>query len=224
MKKRSLLKKGAGLVLAGSLVLGMQSTVFATNPTLTDSGQNGNTDVAGEVSTSSGVSPSYIITIPEKIDFGTLSAPETDQNDYKDISFDVTASSFVNFSDNTGVAVLVKDSQDVQNAGEWSGVFNITKDTYSLAYSILDPSASDVSDGTLTYTNGLLFHVFGAAAVATSADSSVTVSGTVRLNQRQLYGYDLDGTDADMVGTYDGTIDFYSTVVDLNSYLTDLNN
>ncbi|MCC8080567.1 MAG: hypothetical protein LIO80_00890 [Lachnospiraceae bacterium] len=220
MKKRSLLRRGVGLVLAGSLVFGMQSIAFATDPELTESAQSDDTDVTGEVEATSGVSPTYIITIPEKIDFGTLTAPDTDEDDYKAVSFDVTASSFTNFSDNTGVAVLVKDSEDEKDSnGDWSAEFYIRNaSAYSLEYSILDPSGDDISGGDLTYESGLLYHVFGAAAVATSSTGSVTVTGTAQLNQRQLYGYDLEDADSDRTGTYDGTLNFYAKVVSLSDY------
>ncbi|MCD7980791.1 MAG: hypothetical protein LUF32_00485 [Clostridiales bacterium] len=218
MKKSSLLRRGVGLVLAGSLAFGMQSMVFAEDTNLTDSSQSGDTDVTGEVAVSSEVSPSYIITIPEKINFGTLTSPDTNEDDYKVVSFDVTASSFVDFSDNTGVAVLVKDSEDEKNSnGDWSAKFYIrSENSYSLEYSILDPSGSDISSGDLTYENGLLYNVFGAAAVATSSTGSVTVTGTAQLNQKQLYGYDLEDADSERTGTYDGKLNFYAKVVDLS--------
>ena len=220
MKKSSLIRRGVGLVMAGSLIFGMQSMVFATDTNLTDSSQSGDTDVTGEVEVSSEVSPSYIITIPEKIDFGTLTSPDADEDDYKEVSFDVTAGSFVNFSDNTGVAVLVKDSEDEKDVnGDWTAGFYIRNESsYSLEYDILDPSGDDISAGDLTYENGLLYHVFGAAAVATSGTGSVTVTGTAQLNQRQLYGYDLADADSDRTGTYDGTLNFYAKVVSLSDY------
>ncbi len=207
------------MFLAAVLILGMQSTVFASTTTdLSETSQSGNVTVTGTVEEPA--SPTYVITIPASIDFGTLEAPDTDEDDYKSVTFDVTASSFANFSSGTGVAVLVKDSNDEKNnVGDWGAKFYITnEDSISLEYSILDPDGDDISAGDLTRESGLLYYVFDAASVTGSSDSSMTVTGTAMLNQRQLYGLDLEDEDSAYLGDYEGTLNFYVRVVYMSDY------
>lgn len=221
MKVKGLVRKSASLLLAGALLFGMQSIAFASSTTdLSESNQSGDTTVMGEVVESTTGSPTYVITIPANIDFGTLTAPDTDEDDYKSVTFDVTASSFVNFSDGTGVAVFVKDSTDEKNnVGDWNAKFYITNEnSKSLEYSILNPSSEDISSGNLTFESGLLYYVFGATSVATNSSGSLTVTGTAKLNQSQLYGLDLEDEDSDYLGTYEGTLNFYAKVVDISDY------
>ncbi|MCD8364926.1 MAG: hypothetical protein LUC83_03780 [Clostridiales bacterium] len=215
MKKSSLWKRGTGLLLAGVLACGAPATVFASQTlgdAQTENEQTGSTEVEGEVKSSSPGDPSYVITIPAKIDFGTLRQPSTDTDSFKDVSFTVTASDFYNIASGSAVAVLLKDSNDVNTGGSWSGEFAITKDTCSLEYSILNSAGTSVAESTLTYDHGLLFAVYA---------NEGKVAGTARLNQRQLYGKDLKDTDSDYVGTYTGTIDFYAKVVSLAEYLSE---
>lgn len=211
--KKKMISRILTIALAGAMVFASASAVFGANKPM-DNGsaaneKSGSTKVEGIVETASPGDPSYVITIPEKIDFGTLRQPATDTDSFKDIPFVVTASEFSNIPQGSAVAVLVRDAKDAQTNNEWSGKFAIEKDGNELVYTVLNQSGTDLSTLKLDYANGILFNAFAAEGDA---------NGTARLNQKQLYGKDLNGADSSWVGTYEGTMNFYAKVVSMADY------
>ncbi len=207
MKKRAI-----SLLMAGILMGAMTSPVFATEETQLqdnniDQDKQGSTAVEGTVSHQEPDAPSYVITIPSKIDFGTLYQPAVDQDANKDIKFTVAASDFTNMRDGSGVVVWVRDSNDVQTYGEWSGTFAI-KNHYGnkLNYTLLNAQGEDLTDLKRDYEQGMVFNVFATEGGA---------QGTARLNQRQLVNVDLD----QWAGVYTGTVQFYSKIRELQDFI-----
>lgn len=134
-------KKIVSLVIAALLIVMSVFTVTAAE--LTEDEPGGQTEVKahidgnpipGEVS--------YIITIPDVVDFGLPTRPANDEDSYKDVDYTVEA----------------------------------------------------------TVIEGL----------DTATEQGQQVNGKLRLNQRQLYGYDI----TDIIGNYSGYMVFYSIVED----------
>ncbi len=167
---------------------------------LTNSTPSGSTEVTGVVSNQNPGGVSYIIAIPDKVDFGTIQQPGDNQTAHpKDVAFTVSATEITNLTQGQ-VAVLMKDG-----TGDGVADFRIHgKDTVntgkSLKYSVLDAAATDIQIGT-TYPNGNL--------IATFKVTGNTVNGILRLDQNQLFMEDL----TKWAGNFSGTINFYSTVV-----------
>lgn len=167
---------------------------------LTETAPSGSTEVTGVVSNQNPGGVSYIIAIPDKVDFGTIQQLGDNSTAHpKDVTFAISATEITNLTQGQ-VAVLMKDG-----TGDGVADFRIHgKDTVntgkSLKYSVLDATDKDIQIGT-TYPNGNLIATFKA--------TGNTVKGTLRLDQNQLFMEDL----TKWAGNFSGTINFYSTVV-----------
>lgn len=196
---RMMRKTGIAACIAATLAF---CTLPAGAQTLTDIDPSGDTTVTADVANGD---VTYIISIPDKIDFGRLTPPENDSAPHpKEESYTVEAMEINGLQKDTSrVVVLMKDA--VANSG-----FQITgRDTANtgktLSYSVCDSSGHDISTNT-RYANGYLLTGFD------KAEESVT--GTLKLDQNQLYGVDLSS----WAGNYQGTIRFFSKVASLNEY------
>lgn len=199
---RMMRKTGIAACIAAALAF---CTLPAGAQTLTDINPSGDTTVTADVANGD---VTYIISIPDKIDFGRLTPPENDSAPHpKEESYTVEAMEINGLQKGTSrVVVLMKDA--VANSG-----FQITgRDTANmgktLSYSVfvrVDDLDEDISTNT-RYANGYLLTGFD------KADESVT--GTLKLDQNQLYGVDLSS----WAGNYQGTIRFFSRVASLDDY------
>ena len=90
MKARKIL----ALSMAVATMVTASTAAFAAE--LTPSSTTGNTEVTANIQDLGAVN--YIITIPDKVDFGTLTQPETDTDSFKDVNFTVTATKIENLS------------------------------------------------------------------------------------------------------------------------------
>lgn len=167
---------------------------------ISDTTPSGSTEVTGVVSNQNPGGVSYVIAIPDKVDFGTLQQPGDNKDAYnKSITFDVSATEINNLTQGQ-IAVLMKDGTgDDNNAFRIHGK-DAANTGKSLVYSVLDANGSDIQKGNL-YTNGYLFSTFKTAGNK--------VTGTLSLAQNQLYMQDL----TQWAGNYSGSINFYSAVV-----------
>lgn len=174
---------------------------------LTDIENAGSTAVEADVIDDGSGDVSYIIAIPEKIDFGTLQMPSDDSAAHpKQVGFEVSAVEINGLDASTSrVAVLMKD------ASTGSSVFQIvgssgTNNSKILQYQVLSSAGVDITSGT-AYPNGYLFAAFSTAGQA--------ISGTLSLDQNQLLA-DKDLTN--WAGNYLGTINFYTAIASLSDY------
>ena len=134
---------------------------------------------------------SYLIVIPEEVDFGTLSQPDDGNTPaYKTVEFTLTADKIEDLSEGFKLVVSVKGE------GENNQFFiaNDADSSVKLVFEVL--------------VNGEVLDVSGAnggkvAAFTASGQSEVRI---LRLDQVQLVGKPL----AQIVGDYSGTMVFYS--------------
>ena len=134
---------------------------------------------------------SYLIVIPEEVDFGTLSQPDDGNTPaYKTVEFPLTADKIEDLSEGFKLVVSVKGE------GENNQFFiaNDADSSVKLVFEVL--------------VNGEVLDVSGAnggkvAAFTASGQSEVRI---LRLDQVQLVGKPL----AQIVGDYSGTMVFYS--------------
>ena len=201
-------KKVMTVLLAAGLLLA--AIPAAAEQELTDVTPEGTTQVEADILDTDSGAVSYIISIPEKIDFGTLQMPEDDTTAHnKTVGFTVAAVE-VNGLDATNqrIAVLMKDSvtgdktfQIKQISG--TGVADETTDLKVLNYLVYTATGTNVASGDM-YTNGMGFAAFHAAGQS--------VDGTLSLDQNQLLS---DTNIANWAGDYAGTINFYTKIVSL---------
>ena len=117
MKTRKIL----ALSMAVATMVTASTAAFAAE--LTPSSTTGNTEVTANIQASGEIS--YVITIPDKVDFGTLTPPETDTDSFKDVPYEVTAVNIEGLSENQYVLVRIKD----KDATEEDGKFYLTQKT-----------------------------------------------------------------------------------------------
>ena len=192
----------AGFMAATMMVSVMSTGVFAKelDPS-EESKKAGDTQVTATVDENSNKA-SYVIEIPDTVDFGKIQQPETegDAYSYKDIT--VSCIKAENLAAGDGIAVLVKDAA----AAGSEDPFRLTHNTNSdcvMTYDIINNKTS-IQNGTW-YANGYLFNTF------TGADQSAT--DQLVLNRGQLYNRDL----SIWGGQYTGTLNFYTKIVSVNA-------
>ena len=192
----------AGFMAATMMVSVMSTGVFAKelDPS-EESKKAGDTQVTATVDENSNKA-SYVIQIPDTVDFGKIQQPETegDAYSYKDIT--VSCKQADNLAAGSGIAVLVKDATATQSSDPFCLTHNTNSDCV-LNYEIMNNDAS-IQNGTW-YANGFLFNLFtGAGQEATDK---------LRLNRNQLYNKDLSVWG----GQYTGTLNFYTKIVDVHA-------
>ena len=198
MKTRKIL----ALSMAVATVATVSTAAFAAE--LTPSSQTGNTEVTANIQDPGAVN--YTITIPDKVDFGTLTQPETDTDSFKDVNFTVTATKIENLSDNNRVAVAVKDKDATVDDDQFY-ITQTTSPNTKLIYEVYD--IAEIGEGDTHLAEGEMGNDGYDLAYFKNQGQSVT--GTIRLNQKQLYGKDI----SEIVGDYSGTMVFTSSILTL---------
>lgn len=195
------------LVLAGAL--SAATVVSASAATLTNEAPSADTEVTARIESSDPGDVTYIITIPDKVDFGTLNQPDTDTDSYIYSGFEVEATQIDMASGAVSVYIQGYEEDDNQ--------YYLTQldalEPFEIPYDIYTGQISDtnIADQTAINTdgspgvNGYHFTTFNHDAEGSVQD------GTLVLNQRELYGQDLDT----ISGDYSDTMTFYSTIISL---------
>lgn len=195
-------KKIVAALLAGTLAATAVVSVSAAN--LTNENSDGSTEVTAKIEGAGPGNVSYVITIPEKVDFGTLTQPETDTDSYKYVNDSVVATE-INFTSGV-VSVYAK-------SGSSDGVFslaqkNVVDNPFVIPYDVYTAkitSDAEVGDNTpvnQTDPGAKGYHITTFASDAQGTEQPITLA----LNQKNLYGQNLDT----IAGDYSGTIVFHS--------------
>lgn len=192
-----------------SAVLAATAAVSASAATLTDVEPNNSTEVTAKIVNPGAVS--YVITIPETANFGTLTVPENTENDnYTFYGFQVEATE-LNIVSGTAVSVWLKDGTSSdgkfyitqKNAPDASNPFTIEYDVYDAVVDESSLASSTPVNETSPGANGYQLVTFTANQQGAAQDVTLT------LNQNALVGQNI----ADIAGDYSGTIAFHSSLV-----------
>lgn len=187
-------------------VLAVTPFMSVSAATLTDGTVDNSTAVKANIEDPGSVS--YVITIPETVDFGTLTQPDSiDADHYAIYRFDVEATE-LNIKSNQGVTVYMKDanSTDDQFYLEQQNTetpFKISYDVYDTTVTVdnintYDPINNTAEPGTYGY------HLCTFLSDAQARTQPVNLA----LNQNALY----DQTLSNIAGDYSGTITFHSSL------------
>ena len=197
MKTRKIL----ALSMAVATMVTASTAAFAAELTL--SSTTGNTEVTANIQDPGEIS--YVITIPDKVDFGTLTPPETDTDSFKDVPYEVTAVNIEGLSEDQYVLIRLKD----KDATEEDSQFYLTQktspntkfiyDVYNI--SPIENHYSPLASVSMTEPNGYFLVAFDKIGAKTT--------GTLRFNQKQLYGKDI----SEIAGDYSGTMVFTSSIL-----------
>ena len=198
------IKKLIALLIAVVIVT---SSVFSVSAaTLTDVTVDNSTAVKANIEDPGSVS--YVITIPETVDFGTLTQPDSiDADHYAIYRFDVEATE-LNSKSNQGVTVYMKDANSTDNQfyleqQNTETPFKISYDVYDTTVTVdnintYDPINNTAEPGTYGY------HLCTFLYDAQGRTQPVNLA----LNQNALYGQ----TISDIAGDYSGTITFHCSL------------
>lgn len=177
---------------------------------VTDIAPAGDTPVDARILSDGDVS--YIVSIPEKIDFGTLQMPADAATSHeKPVEFKVEAVEIEGLNTNTSrVAVLMKDGTEGNTDSEkfiLKGISD-TNNGKTLTYDVLgaDTNKTNITTGT-KYSNGYLFTAFSKAGQS--------ATGTLSLEQNQLRD---DPILANWAGNYQGIINFYTAIASVGDF------
>lgn len=204
------MKKKFVAVLAAAAMLAAALPVMAAEQgeqNLTNIENAGSTAVEADIVGENTGDVSYIIAIPEKIDFGTLQMPADDSVTHpKQVGFEVSAVEVNGLDTATQrVAVLMRDASTQNEIFRIMGASG-TNDSKVLEYKVLSSAGVDVTTGT-AYNNGYLFAAFSAAGQS--------INGSLSLDQNQLLS---DKEIANWAGDYLGTINFYTAIASIADY------
>lgn len=195
-------KKIIAALLAG--VLGTTAVVSASAATLTNENPDCSTEITARIEGAGPGDVSYVITIPDKVDFGTLTQPETETDSYKYIGFLVVATQ-LNF-EKGAVSVYVKDSAAAD--GQFYIKQKDVENPFTISYDAFERVVDDTNREEFIPMNqsGDIgeygYHLCSFAASAEGSKQDVTLA----LNQKQLYAQNLD----EIAGDYSGTMTFHS--------------
>lgn len=199
-------KKIITALLAGTLATATVVPVYAG--TATDVTPYNSTTVTANIVDPGHVS--YVITIPESADFGTLTMPNDSSSEhYKFYGFQVEATE-LNIKSNQGVTVYMKDSSSTDNQ------FYISqKDAetpFTIAYDVYGSIVNEENIGSSSSINTTAtpgsygYHLCTFLAGSTGSKQDVTLA----LNQNALYGKEY----SQIAGDYSGTIAFHSALIE----------
>ncbi|MDO5124327.1 MAG: hypothetical protein Q4D44_06655 [Eubacteriales bacterium] len=197
-------KKIISAVIAG--ILATTAVVSVSAATLTDANVDGSTEVKANIVDPGSVS--YVITIPDTADFGTLTQPESIETDnYKFYEFSVEATK-LDIKSNQGVTVYMKDASSADNQFYISQ--KNTETPFTIAYDVYDTpvnaenidryEAINTTAEPGQYGYHLCTFLYGS--------EGETQPVTLALNQNALFGKAL----SDIAGDYSGTITFHSAL------------
>ena len=198
------IKKLIALLIA--VVIVTSSVLSVSAATLTDVTVDNSTAVKANIEDPGSVS--YVITIPETVDFGTLTQPDSiDVDHYAIYRFDVEATE-LNLKSNQGVTVYMKDANSTDNQfyleqQNTETPFKISYDVYDTTVTVdnintYDPINNTAEPGTYGY------HLCTFLYDAQGRTQPVNLA----LNQNALYGQ----TISDIAGDYSGTITFHCSL------------
>ena len=199
-------KKMITVLLAGALAT--VAVVPASAGTVTDVTVDNSTTVTANIVDPGAGAVSYVITIPDTADFGTLTQPDsTDTDHYVFSDFNVEATQ-LKIKNNQGVTVYMKDSSSTDNQFYISqknieNPFTIAYDVYDTPVNANNVNNYDAINTTAepgTYGYHLCTFLYGS--------DGKTQPVTLALNQNALYGK----TISDIAGDYSGTITFHSAL------------
>lgn len=208
MKTKKILSVLIALIIAATCIVSVSAAQ------LTDEKPDGKTEVTARIEGSNPGDVSYIITIPDVVDFGLLTQPASDAPDYKDVEYTVEATKIEGLDEDTQqVSVYVKDQHatvdgDEPTYGQDFWITNKADSSINFCYDVYDTnpiSQGDINIDFSTMSQAAGYYLTGFTVQGES------LTGTLRLDQAQLYGYDL----ADIVGEYSGYMVFFSMIEDV---------
>lgn len=191
-------KKRMAILFAAILLFGAAGKAQAADIEMNDTDNTRDTQVEAKVD--QGVSPTYVVTIPAKVDFGTLTRPAADAVSPKVQDFNISITKLDGLGAREILAILALGSGS-------EGAFTLANAKGKpLAYTFLQ-GGGDIT-GRNKYANG--WYVITAKAI-----TQTPIACQLSLDQNQLNKGPMD----EWEGTFSGSIRFYTTIADMDDYM-----
>ncbi len=205
MNKKMILSAGLAAVIAAV------STASASAAQLTESNRSGQTEVTARIEGADPGEVSYIIEIPDVVDFGMLTRPDVDDEDsYKNVEYTVEAAEINNLDpNNQQISVYVRDQNATVDGDQHFYITNKADSSKKFFYNVFDCEEGSITNSTDNIDSNTMTSAAGYYLTGFTAEGE-SLTGTLRLNQVQLYPHDLK----DIVGDYSGYMVFYSMIED----------
>lgn len=199
---RKMKKKILALVTVAAMLFSA-TTVFADTD-LTDTSPTGDIPVTAQVSNGS---VSYVVSIPDAIDFGKLMQPADTVNPHNvDRTITVMAKEITGMDSAHKLVVLMQDTENKsENKFCIKGQDSLNADK-KLEYVPKNSKSGALITDSAPFANGYLIGIFNAAGEEFNVDFS--------LDQNQLYGVDLNT----YAGSYQGTLSFFTRIASKDDY------
>ena len=202
-------KKIVTIALAAAMISCVTASVAAE--TLTETDQSGKTEVTANIKGAAPQpgDPTYVISIPDVVDFGTLQQPDNnDSSSFKDVGYTVTLDELNDLDTETQqINVYVKDDKANVDNDQRFRITNKNDSTKVFYYDVYSVSGDDLTDETPSVNGENMTSVSGYALTSFNTVGQ-QLNGTLRIDQAQLYGYQL----RDIIGDYSGFMVFYSEI------------
>ncbi len=207
-KKKMKAKKIVTLTLAAALALCSTVSVTAADVRLTQNNPSDKVKVKARVELEIPGDISYVLTIPDELDFGVLKKPTNPNTDsFADVDYTVTATTITGLDPATQeIVVYVRDEGAVMGKDERFLIANEQAPDITFAYDVYDvtdiqATTAPISAGTMALPIGYLLTSF--------TKQGEKFRGKLRLDLHQLDQYN-DVTA--ILGDYSGHMVFYSTI------------
>lgn len=198
--------KVAALIMALAVLAASAFAVSAKE--LTNDTPDGTSEVHARIQGDGEVS--YVVEIPDSVDFGTLTQPETDTDSYTYQSFTVTLKEVAGLESNQRVGVWVKDQNAVLGEDEQFYLTQqVAESPFKMTYDVYGEEVNDENIAEKTAINSGEMGENGYMFVMLK-DANDTLNATLALNQKQIYGQNLN----DLAGEYSGTMTFHTEITE----------
>ena len=190
------------VTLALAAAMASTAALSASAATLTNENPGGQTEVTAYINSDPG-NVSYIITIPDLIDFGLLTPPEPGTPDVKEKQYSVIATNISGLDvDKQKVSVYVKDQKASLNGDQQFYIANKNDDTKKFEYKVYAKTTDvrSLSDATMTDIRGYYLTSF--------FQTNDSITGKITLDQDLLNAYPI----SEIAGVYSGYMVFFSSV------------
>ena len=194
------------ITIALAVLMTAMFVVSVSAAQLTDVDPNGKTEVTAHINGNEPGEVSYIITIPDVVDFGELNIPPDDASDYdKDVTYLVEATEIDGLDPATQqISVYVKDQE--ANVNDDQKFYIANKENASIKFEYDIYNSTETLNESTRVNNGDFF-TKGYYLTGFNTESQ-TLNGTLRFHQKQLYGQSI----ADIAGDYSGYMVFFSAI------------
>ncbi len=201
MKTRKILSIALAAIMAAA------SVVSVSAAQLTETDPSGQTEVKARIDGAVPGDVSYIITIPDMVDFGTLAIPENDTDTHdKDVTYDVTLTKLESLDPTEKVInVYVKDQNAKVGDNEQFYIANKSNADIKFSYDVYSATGESINLSTNLNNRNMTTNGFFLTGFSEQGQS---LTGTLRFNLNQLYGQSL----AEIAGEYSGYMVFFSAI------------